>query len=81
LIQVKPARAIALWIEISLKSPDRDFTGGASLENAVADLERQMIVGALRRSGGNNASAAGLLDISGRALRYKITTLRVDASL
>jgi hypothetical protein len=39
-----------------------------------------MSVDSLRRSGGSKARAAALLDISERALWYKIRALRVDAS-
>jgi two-component system response regulator AtoC len=48
-----------------------------SLESAVGKLESQLIDEALRRAEGNKARAAALLDISERALWYKIKKLQV----
>jgi two-component system response regulator AtoC len=43
-----------------------------SVKRRSADLERQLIQTALRRTGGHRGKAAALLDLSDRALRYKI---------
>jgi len=43
-----------------------------SIKNRVPELERELIATALRRSGGNKSKAAKLLEISYKALLYKI---------
>jgi two-component system response regulator AtoC len=43
-----------------------------SVKRRTADLERHLIEKALERTGGNRTQAAELLDLSPRALRYKI---------
>jgi two-component system response regulator AtoC len=43
-----------------------------SIKQAVASLEQQYISTALKRTGGNRVQAAKLLEISLRALHYKI---------
>jgi two-component system response regulator AtoC len=43
-----------------------------SVKRRSAELERQLIQTALRRTGGHRGKAAALLDLSDRALRYKI---------
>ncbi|HET6611304.1 MAG TPA: sigma 54-interacting transcriptional regulator [Kofleriaceae bacterium] len=47
-------------------------TGDLSIKKAVRVLERDLICRALARTGGNRTSAAKLLEISHRALLYKI---------
>ena len=49
-----------------------------SIKRRTADLERDLIVRALRRTGGNRSQAARLLDISYKALVYKIRDYGVD---
>jgi DNA-binding NtrC family response regulator len=57
---------------------DRAATAGAaalqpeSLQEAVENLERQMIQEALEKAGFNQTQAAGLLGVSERMLRYKL---------
>ena len=43
-----------------------------SVKRRCAELERQLIKRALERTGGNRSKAAALLELSPRALRYKI---------
>jgi len=43
-----------------------------SVKRAQRTLERELILRALRRTGGNRTHAARLLDLSHRALLYKI---------
>ncbi|MEC7948895.1 MAG: helix-turn-helix domain-containing protein, partial [Myxococcota bacterium] len=45
----------------------------------TASLERHLIVLALERTGGNRTQAARLLEISTKALLYKIRDYGVDA--
>ena len=45
---------------------------GLSLKQAIASLEQHHIRAALQQTGGNRTQAARLLDISLRALHYKI---------
>ncbi|MFP3948621.1 MAG: sigma 54-interacting transcriptional regulator, partial [Longimicrobiales bacterium] len=53
--------------------PDEDLEGGdLSVKRRSAELERTLIQKALERTGGNRTKAAELLDLSPRALRYKI---------
>ncbi len=49
-----------------------------TLEEAVANLERQMIDDALRKSNGNIAAAARLLGTTERVVRYKARKLGID---
>ena len=52
---------------------------GVDLERVVADFERELIDKALERTGGVRKSAAKLLGISFRSLRYRLAKLGVDA--
>ena len=69
--------------DVSGSAPPAAFAleADTSLDGAVARLESQLIVEALRQAAGNKARAAALLDISERALWYKIKKLRVDTSV
>jgi two-component system response regulator AtoC len=49
-----------------------------SVKRRAADLERQLIQTALRRTGGHRGKAAALLDLSDRALRYKIREYELE---
>lgn len=66
------ARAVAAKPVAGVEAGD-----SVSLESAVGKLESQMIDEALRRAEGNKARAAALLDISERALWYKIKKMQV----
>ena len=66
------ARAVAAKPAFGIEAGD-----SVSLESAVEKLESQLIDEALRRAEGNKARAAALLDISERALWYKIKKLQV----
>ncbi|MBI4917460.1 MAG: sigma 54-interacting transcriptional regulator [Acidobacteria bacterium] len=83
-----PGQAIAA----SLLPPDLDRPGGRTnaddtgddagdltLVSRVAELERRMILDALRRTGGNLSSAAKLLAISRYGLRLKMKRLHLTA--
>jgi two-component system, NtrC family, response regulator PilR len=50
---------------------------GLDLEKAVADLERHLIVAALRRTQGVRKEAAKLLRVSFRSLRYRLEKLGI----
>jgi len=59
--------------EPDIEIPDSDLEGGdLSVKRRSAELERTLIQKALERTGGNRTKAAELLDLSPRALRYKI---------
>jgi len=49
-----------------------------SVKRRTAELERELIRRALERTGGNRTRAADLLELSPRALRYKITDYGLD---
>lgn len=49
-----------------------------SIKRRVAALERELIIAALERTGGNRSQAARLLEISSKALRYKIRDYRIE---
>ena len=48
------------------------LAGEVGLTEAVQTLEQQVVVEALRRTGGNKSAAASLIRISRRMLRYKL---------
>jgi Nif-specific regulatory protein len=49
-----------------------------SLTSAVAALEREMIIDALKTTRGNQARAANLLQISERVVNYKVKRFGID---
>ena len=51
-----------------------------SLEGAVTNLERDLILDALKSARGNVARAARLLDSSERVVAYKVRRLGIDPS-
>ncbi len=51
-----------------------------SVKRRSAELERQLIQRALKRTGGNRSKAGVLLELSPRALRYKIQDYGLDGS-
>jgi ABC-type transporter Mla subunit MlaD len=60
---------------VRVPNPNRDFTDSSddlSVKRRVAELERHLIQRALDRTGGNKTRAAELLELSPRALRYKL---------
>jgi len=56
-----------------------DTIGEGSLQERVNLFERDIIVDALKRSGGNMAEAARDLNTTGRILRYKVKLLAIDS--
>lgn len=52
--------------------------GDLSLKRAIRELEESYIRAALRKTKGNRTRAAELLDISHRALLYKIKEYGID---
>jgi two-component system response regulator AtoC len=62
------------------ESPRADAeTAELSIKKRVAALERELIVAALSRTEGNRSQAARLLEISYKALVYKIRDYGIDA--
>jgi two-component system response regulator AtoC len=55
-----------------LRAPDNFSEGGLSIKQRVPALEKELIAEALRRCAGNKSQAARLLEISYKALLYKI---------
>ncbi|MHC4561233.1 MAG: sigma 54-interacting transcriptional regulator [Planctomycetota bacterium] len=55
-----------------------DTVGEGSLEDRVALFERDIIVDALKRAGGNMASASRDLKTTPRILRYRVKQLNID---
>ncbi len=51
-----------------------------SVKRRSAELERQLIQRALKRTGGNRSKAGVLLELSPRALRYKIQDYGLEGS-
>ncbi len=63
----------------SLQTSDAsDTVGEGTLADRVAVFERDIIVDALKRSGGNSSEAAGDLGTTARIIRYKIKKLGID---
>ena len=60
--------------ELGEETADDDL----SVKRRSAELERRLIQRALQRTGGNRTRAAELLDLSPRALRYKIKDYGLD---
>ncbi|MBW2468572.1 MAG: sigma-54-dependent Fis family transcriptional regulator, partial [Deltaproteobacteria bacterium] len=52
--------------------------GATSLKEATARVERQMVVDALRKSGGNRSQAARELGLTRQGLLNKITRYAID---
>jgi transcriptional regulator with GAF, ATPase, and Fis domain len=52
-----------------------------SLRSNVAQLERDMLVDALKRAGGNVSAAGRELGIGERIVRYKIRKLDIDLAM
>ena len=61
----------------SLKSLELP-AGGVDLEDLVGDLEKRLLLEALRRSGGVRKEAAKLLRISFRSIRYRLDKYGID---
>jgi two-component system response regulator PilR (NtrC family) len=62
-----------------LGRPPSDFPDdGLDLDARLADLERELILAALARSGGVRKRAAKLLQISFRSLRYRLQKLGIE---
>src|SRR5690606_10803052 len=61
-------------------SPDRHQTSGddLSVKRRLPALERDLIARALERTGGNRTRAAEILELSTRALSYKIQEYELD---
>jgi two-component system response regulator PilR (NtrC family) len=59
-------------------SPSEFPDTGLDLDARLADLERELILGALARSGGVRKRAAKLLQISFRSLRYRLQKLGIE---
>ena len=51
---------------------------GATLDDHLGQLEKQMILDALAKTGFNRTAAARLLGVSFRSLRYRMERLGID---
>ena len=60
---------------------ESDTVPGTSLEDAVVNLEREMIIDALKTTRGNMAKAAHLISTTERKFAYKARKYRVDFHL
>ncbi|SEP12699.1 sigma-54-dependent transcriptional regulator [Aquisalimonas asiatica] len=58
----------------AVPAPDDDF----ALDDYLADVEREVVIKALEKTGYNKTAAAQLLGISFRALRYKLKKLDME---
>src|SRR5204863_3266211 len=65
-----PAAGLATWRE--------DADAGLSVKRATREIEELLIRRALARTGGNRVRAAELLEISHRALLYKIKDYAIE---
>jgi two-component system, NtrC family, response regulator AtoC len=70
--QITPADLPANIVSESVAMPDRGEAATFALKPARRSLEAELIRGALRAAGGNRTHAARLLEISHRALLYKL---------
>jgi len=60
-------------VQYRLRAPEKpQLQRGQSLDDLVASIEKQLILDALRRTGGVQARAASLLGISGRSLWHRV---------
>ncbi|MBN8248370.1 MAG: sigma-54-dependent Fis family transcriptional regulator, partial [Verrucomicrobia bacterium] len=70
-------------VESRLRKPPAVSRPGApatgSLSDALVQFERELILAALQRSGGNLSRAAQQLDLSRHALRYRMSRLNLSA--
>jgi two-component system response regulator AtoC len=71
-------RVCALHLPAEVASPAQSDGPGLGLRSARKQLEVEMIRRALRTTGGNRTHAARLLQISHRALLYKLKEHRID---
>jgi transcriptional regulator with PAS, ATPase and Fis domain len=58
--------------------PEKEVVGVASFRDAVADLERRMIVDALTQTAGNKTKAAQILQLPRRTIIRKIDSYGID---
>ncbi len=63
------------------KMEGNEGRSGQSLFRAVEQVERDLIIDALKETGGSQARAAGLLETSPRVLHYKIHKYGIDPNL
>ena len=64
-------------IRASSDPSDGQSTGAATLKEATANIERQMIIDALRKTGGNRSQAARDLGLTRQGLLNKITRYEI----
>ena len=53
---------------------------GINLDSHMADIEQNMLLNALARTGGNRADTAKLLKINMRSLRYRLAKYGINGS-
>jgi two-component system response regulator AtoC len=75
--EVVTARNLPAHLDAS-RLPERIDESGLALRRARKQMEQDLIRRALRRTGGNRTHAARLLEISHRALLYKLREFDID---
>ncbi|MBN1574679.1 MAG: sigma-54-dependent Fis family transcriptional regulator [Deltaproteobacteria bacterium] len=61
-----------------IETPSDPSSSTFSIKKASRDLEKRLILAALKKTGGNQTRAAELLEISYRALLYKLKDYNID---
>ena len=63
----------------AVSKPQSEFPDdGVDLDRLLADYERDIVLAALKKSGGLRKEAARLLGITFRSLRYRLEKLGID---
>ena len=86
--EIRPASLPDFEVESRLRQGDLPVPGAGpgganspapgSLSEALVQFERDLILAAIQRSGGNLTRAAGQLDLSRHALRYRMSRLNLQ---
>jgi transcriptional regulator with GAF, ATPase, and Fis domain len=64
----------------TLPAPDYTVLSGTSLEDAVGNFERKLVLDALRKTKGVQTKAAQLLGTTRRIINYRMRILNIRAS-
>lgn len=86
--EIRPASLPDFEVESRLRQGDGPAAGGGggstgALSESLVQFERELILAAINRSGGNLTKAAAQLDLSRHALRYRMSrlSLQVDGGV